>query len=48
MHGLQQCHEKNFFVGVDGMLVQLGRPEFGLDGVDLGSWCHCLPVGMRR
>ena len=30
------------------MLVQLWRPEFGLDGVDFGSWCHCLPVGMHH
>ena len=29
-----------------GMLVQLRGPEFGLNGVNLGSWCHCLPLGV--
>ena len=27
-----------------GMLVQLWRLEFKLDGMDSGSWCHCLPL----
>ena len=26
------------------MLMQLWRPEFELDGINSGSWCHCLPV----
>jgi len=26
------------------MLMQLWRPEFVLDGINLGSWYHCLPI----
>ena len=28
------------------MLMQLWRPEFELDGINLGSWYHCLPIGI--
>jgi len=24
--------------------MQLWRPEFELDRINSGSWCHCLPV----
>jgi len=27
------------------MLMQLWRPEFKLDGINSGSWYHCLPYG---
>ena len=26
------------------MLMQLWRPEFELDGINSGSWYHCLPI----
>jgi len=26
------------------MLIQLWRPEFELDGINSGSWYHCLPI----
>jgi len=26
------------------MLMQLGRTEFELDGINSGSWYHCLPM----
>jgi len=29
------------------MLMQLQRPEFELDGINSGSWYHCLPVKIR-
>ena len=30
------------------MLPQLCRPESELDGINSGSWYHCLPIGIRR
>ena len=35
-------------LGVDEMLVQLWRTGFELDGMSLGNWCRCLPVGINR
>ena len=26
--------------------MQLWRPEFELDGINSGSWYHCLPIGI--
>jgi len=26
--------------------MQLWRPESELDGINSGSWYHCLPIGM--
>ena len=28
------------------MLMQLWRPESELDGINSGSWYHCLPIGI--
>jgi len=36
-------------LSVDGeleMLMQLWRPESELDGINSGSWYHCLPIGI--
>jgi len=26
--------------------MQLWRPQSELDGINAGSWCHCLPIGI--
>jgi len=31
---------------VYGNSMQLWRPESELDGINLGSWYHCLPIGI--
>ena len=28
------------------MLIQLWRPESKMDGINSGSWFHCLPIGI--
>jgi len=28
--------------------MQLWRPEFELDGINSGSWYHCLPIRMNH
>jgi len=33
-------------LSVDGVLMQLWRPESELDGINSGSWYHCLPIGI--
>jgi len=31
-------------LSVDGDVMQLWRPEFELDGMNSGSWYHCIPI----
>jgi len=33
-------------LSVEEMLMQLWRPESELDGINSGSWYHCLPIGI--
>ena len=33
-------------LSVDGVWMQLWRPESELDGINSGSWYHCLPIGI--
>jgi len=30
------------------MLMQMWRPESELDGMNSGSWYHCLPIGIHH
>jgi len=32
------------YLGDMEMLMQLWRPEFEFDGINSGSWYHCLPT----
>jgi len=34
------------FCYLDDMLTMLWRPDFEFDGMNTGSWYHCLPIRM--
>jgi len=39
------CH-LGYILSVDGDADAAVRPEFKLDGINSGSWYHCLPIRM--
>jgi len=41
-----RCHSDSSARSIDGDADAVVGPEFELDGINSGSWYHCLPIRM--